>query len=54
MARFFYFMPAARNLLMPRYGQRACEILTDVFTGQLILSQDFKKKALKKLKLPNW
>jgi hypothetical protein len=51
MARFFYFMPAARNLLMPRYGQRACEILTDVFTGQLILSQDFKKKALKKLKI---
>jgi geranylgeranyl reductase family protein len=54
MARVFYFMPAARNLLMPRYGQRACEILTDVFTGQLILSQDFKKKALKKLKLPIW
>jgi geranylgeranyl reductase family protein len=54
MARFFYFMPAARNLLMPRYGQRACEILTDVFTGQTILSQDFKKKALKKLKWPTW
>ena len=54
MARFFYFLPAARNLLMPRYGQHACEILTDVFTGQLILSQDFKKKALKKLKWPNW
>jgi hypothetical protein len=54
MARVFYFMPAARNLLMPRYGQRACEILTDVFTGQLILSQDFKKKALKKLKFLNW
>jgi geranylgeranyl reductase family protein len=54
MARFFYFMPAARNLLMPKYGQRACETLTDVFTGQLILSQDLKKKALKKLKLPNW
>lgn len=51
MANFFYFMPAARNLLMPRYGQRACETLTDVFTGQLILSQDFKKKALKKLKI---
>jgi hypothetical protein len=28
--------------------------LTDVFTGQTILSQDFKKKALKKLKLPIW
>ena len=54
MASFFYFMPAARNLLMGRYGQRACEILTDVFTGQLILSQEFKKKALKKLKLPSW
>ena len=54
MARFFYFMPAARNLLMPRYGQSACEILTDVFTGQTILSQDLKKKALKKLKWPNW
>jgi flavin-dependent dehydrogenase len=54
MARFFYFMPAARNLLMPKYGQRACEILTDVFTGQTILSQDFKKKALKKLKWPTW
>jgi len=54
MARFFYFLPAARNLLMPKYGQRACEILTDVFTGQTILSQDFKKKALKKLKLTNW
>jgi len=51
MANFFYFMPAARNLLMPRYGQRACETLTDVFTGRLILSQDFKKKALKKLKI---
>jgi hypothetical protein len=27
---------------------------TDVFTGQTILSQDFKKKALKKLKFLNW
>ena len=44
-------MPAARNLLMAKYGQRACEILTDVFTGQTILSQDLKKKALKKLKI---
>jgi flavin-dependent dehydrogenase len=54
MARFFYFMPAARNLLMPRYGQRACEILTDVFTGQTILSQDLKQRALKKLGLAAW
>ena len=54
MARFFYFLPAARNLLMGKYGQRACEILTDVFTGQLILSQDLKKKALKKLKWTTW
>ena len=54
MASFFYFMPAARNLLMGRYGQRACEILTDVFTGQTLLSQDLKKKALKKLKWTNW
>lgn len=54
MANFFYFLPAARNLLMPRYGQHACEVLTDVFTGQLTLSQDFKKKALKKLKWPTW
>ena len=51
MASFFYFMPAARNLLMGKYGQRACEILTDVFTGQTVLSQDLKKKALKKLKI---
>jgi flavin-dependent dehydrogenase len=46
MASFFYFMPAARNLLMGRYGQRACEILTDVFTGQTVLSQDLKRSAL--------
>ena len=51
MASFFYFMPAARNLLMGKYGQRACEMLTDVFTGQTVLSQDLKNKALKKLKI---
>ena len=54
MARFFYFMPAARNLLMPKYGQRACETLTDVFTGNLVLSQDLKQRAMKKLGLAAW
>ena len=51
MASFFYFMPSARNLLMGRYGQRACEVLTDVFTGQLVLSQELKQRALKKIKI---
>ena len=54
MASFFYFMPAARNLLMGKYGQRACEVLTDVFTGQLVLSQELKQRALKKFKLSNF
>jgi len=48
MASFFYFMPSARNLLMGKYGQRACEVLTDVFTGQLVLSRELKQRALKK------
>jgi hypothetical protein len=39
---------------MPKYGQRACETLTDVFTGQTILSQDLKQRALKKLGLSAW
>lgn len=51
MASFFYFMPSARNLLMGRYGQRACEVLTDVFTGQLVLSQELKQRVLKKIKI---
>ncbi|MBM3425600.1 MAG: geranylgeranyl reductase family protein, partial [Bacteroidetes bacterium] len=51
MASFFYFMPAARNLLMGKYGQRACEVLTDVFTGQIVLSQELKQRALKKIKI---
>ncbi|MDA0315323.1 MAG: geranylgeranyl reductase family protein [Bacteroidetes bacterium] len=51
MASFFYFMSAARNLLLDKYGQRACEVLTDVFTGQLVLSQELKQRALKKLKI---
>lgn len=54
MASFFYFMPSARNLLMAKYGQRACEVLTDVFTGQLVLSQDLKKRALQKFGFGVW
>jgi geranylgeranyl reductase family protein len=54
MASFFYFMPAARNLLMGKYGQRACEVLTDVFTGQLVLSQELKQRALKKFRLSSF
>ncbi len=54
MARFFYTMPTARNFLMRQYGQKACEVLTDVFTGKLVLSQDLKKRALQKFGLGSW
>jgi geranylgeranyl reductase family protein len=51
LSAFFYSLPIARNLLLAKYGQRACEVLTDVFTGQLVLSQEVKQRALKKLKI---
>ncbi|MBM3168495.1 MAG: geranylgeranyl reductase family protein [Bacteroidetes bacterium] len=51
LSAFFYSLPFARNLLLAKYGQRACEVLTDVFTGQLVLSQEVKQRALKKLKI---
>ena len=54
MSRFFYTMPTARNFLMRQYGQKACEVLTDVFTGKLVLSQDLKKRALQKFGLGSW
>lgn len=48
LSRFFYYYPKLRNYLIKKEGQRFCEILTDLFTGKIILSKELKEKALKK------
>ncbi|MEX2511613.1 MAG: geranylgeranyl reductase family protein [Cyclobacteriaceae bacterium] len=48
----FYSQPKFRNLLIQRYGQRGCEILTDIFLGKQPFPKDIKKKLLQTLPLP--
>lgn len=48
LSRFFYFYPKVRNYLIKKEGQKFCEILTDLFTGKIVLSKELKQKAIKK------
>ena len=39
-----YAQPTIRNLLLKKFGQRGCEILTDIFMGKNAFPDDFKTK----------
>ena len=39
-----YAQPAIRNMLLKRFGQKGCEILTDIFMGKKAFPDDLKRK----------
>jgi geranylgeranyl reductase family protein len=39
-----YVQPAIRNLLLKKFGQRGCEVLTDIFMGKKPFPDDIKGK----------
>lgn len=49
LSKIFYENPRLRNLLVNRYGQRGCEILTDIFMGDRKFPKDIRKKLMKKI-----
>lgn len=49
LSQIFYENPRLRNLLVERYGQRACEILTDIFMGDRKFPKDIRKKIKEKI-----
>ncbi|SHM74704.1 geranylgeranyl reductase family [Cyclobacterium lianum] len=51
MARIFYAQPSIRNLLIQKYGQRGCEMLTDIFMGKTAFPTDIKKRLREKIPL---
>ena len=46
-----YAQPAIRNMLLSKYGQRGCEILTDIFMGKKAFPDDLKNKIKKRVPL---
>jgi flavin-dependent dehydrogenase len=51
LAKFFYGFPKMRNYLVQLHGEKFCEILTDLFTGKIMLTKELQQKAIKKFKL---
>lgn len=51
LSRFFYSYTSIRNFLIKKEGQKFCEVLTDLFTGRIILSEEIKQKAIRKFGL---
>jgi flavin-dependent dehydrogenase len=51
LSKIFYENPRLRNLLIDRYGQRGCEILTDIFMGDRKFPKDIRKKLREKIPL---
>ncbi|GGE05318.1 geranylgeranyl reductase family protein [Psychroflexus salis] len=51
LAALFYENKNLRNLLLKKFGQRAAELMTDIFMGDRIYPHDFKEKVKKKLKV---
>ena len=49
LSKIFYENPRLRNLLIDRYGQRGCEILTDIFMGDRKFPKDIRKKLKEKI-----
>ncbi|WP_158859317.1 geranylgeranyl reductase family protein [Lunatibacter salilacus] len=49
LSKIFYENPRLRNLLVDRYGQRGCEILTDIFMGDRKFPKDIRKKLKEKI-----
>ncbi|WP_339924590.1 geranylgeranyl reductase family protein [uncultured Cyclobacterium sp.] len=39
-----YAQPAIRNMLLNKFGQKGCEILTDIFMGKKAFPDDLKRK----------
>jgi geranylgeranyl reductase family protein len=49
-ADLFYHQKRIRNLLMEQYGQRGCETLVDIFTGERRYPVQLRKKVLQYVK----
>ena len=49
LSKIFYENPRIRNLLIDRYGQRGCEILTDIFMGDRKFPKNIRKKLKEKI-----
>ena len=50
LAQLFYEQKKLRNLILKRYGQRAAEIMTDIFMGERSYPKDYKKSIKKRFK----
>ena len=46
-----YAQPAIRNMLLKKYGQKGCEILTDIFMGKKSFPDDLKNKIKSRVPL---
>lgn len=44
LSRMFYEHPTLRNLFIEKYGQKGCEILTDIFMGKRKFPKDIREK----------
>ncbi|WP_375582554.1 geranylgeranyl reductase family protein [Cyclobacterium xiamenense] len=51
MAWVFYAQPQVRKWLLQKYGQRGCEILTDMFMGKKPFPDNLKQKLTDKIPL---
>ncbi|WP_162343782.1 geranylgeranyl reductase family protein [Cyclobacterium salsum] len=51
MAWIFYAQPSMRNLLIQKYGQRGCELLTDLFMGKKAFPDNLKQRLREKIPL---
>lgn len=51
MAWVFYAQPQVRNWLLQKYGQRGCEILTDMFMGNQPFPDNLKQKLADRIPL---
>lgn len=49
MAWIFYAQPSMRNMLIQKYGQRGCELLTDLFMGKKAFPDNLKQKLMEKI-----
>lgn len=55
LAKFFYENTTVRNLFINKFGQRATEILTEVFLGNSTYPTDYKERLQNKFKMKiNW
>lgn len=50
IAKFFYDNPKLRNLLIPKYGIKGVEALTDLYMGDRNYPKDISKKITQKIK----